>query len=215
MKIKYLGHASFLLRFKTAKLITDPFDPKMVGLPFPRQEADIVTISHQHEDHNRADLVKGEPLVIDLPGEYEKKGVRIKGFLTYHDKKKGAERGENIIFKIESEGISILHCGDLGHVLSDEQVEALGKVDILLVPVGGFYTIEPEEAVELVNKIEPAIVIPMHYNHEKLNQKVFSALKPVEKFLELMGGGERVKDLSLLKSDLEGREKEVIVLELP
>ncbi len=215
MKIKYFGHASFYLRFKKAKLITDPFDPKMVGFSFPRKEADIVTISHGHNDHNRADLVKGEPLVIDLPGEYEKKGVKIKGFLTYHDKQKGAERGENVIYKIEGDDVSLLHLGDLGHVLSDSLVEEVGEVDVLFIPVGGFYTIGPEEAVQNINKLEPKIIVPMHYNHEKLNQQVFGKLAPLERFLESIGKeAQRVDELEISKENLADKEKEVVVLNL-
>jgi hypothetical protein len=105
MEIKYLGHASFLIKTKTAKIVTDPFDPQMVGLKFPKVEAEIVTVSHNHQDHNQVALVLGNPTVFDWPGEFEKMNVRIFGFKTYHDKEKGAKRGENIIFKIEAEGI--------------------------------------------------------------------------------------------------------------
>jgi len=187
MEIKYLGHSSFLIKTKTAKIVTDPFDPQMVGLKFPKVEADIVTISHQHQDHNRSDLVLGSPTVFDWPGEFEKMGIRIFGFKTYHDKEKGAKRGENIVFKIESEGISLVHCGDLGLVPDDDFLDRLGNVDILLVPVGGFYTIDPSEAYQLVKKIEPAIVIPMHYNNPKLNQEVFGSLSSVEEFTKKFG----------------------------
>lgn len=121
MEIKYLGHSSFLIKTKTAKIVTDPYDSHMVGLKFPKVEADIITISHHHQDHDKADQVGFSqtgvlPLVIDIPGEFEKQGIRIFGFKSYHDKKQGQERGENIIYKIEAEGISVLHCGDLGIV---------------------------------------------------------------------------------------------------
>ncbi len=217
MKIKYLGHASFLLKFKRTKVVTDPFDPQMVGIKFPRVEADIVTLSHHHQDHDRADLVKGSPLVIDLPGEYEKEGVRITGVLTYHDKSKGQKRGENVVFKMEGEdGIKVLHCGDLGHVLTDDQIEKIGEVDVLLIPVGGFYTIGPEEAMEVINKIEPAIVVPMHYNHSALNQAVFSQIKPVDEFLKVAGVSEieRVDELEISKNDIVEKEKEIVLLNI-
>ena len=99
MDIKYLGHASFFIKSKEAKLVTDPFDPQMVGLKFPKIEADIVTVSHHHKDHDQAQLVSESPLVIDSPGEYEKKGLRVFGYKTYHDKKKGLERGANTVVR--------------------------------------------------------------------------------------------------------------------
>ena len=107
MDIKYLGHSSFLIKTKTARIVTDPFDPEMVGLKFPKTEADVVTISHNHKDHNQFKNVSGingvDPLIIDMPGEFEKLGVRIFGFQSFHDKTHGSERGENIMYKFESE----------------------------------------------------------------------------------------------------------------
>ena len=216
MKIKYLGHSSFFLRFKKARLVIDPFDSKMVGLPFPRQEADIVLITHHHKDHDQAQLVKGNPVVIDLPGEYEIKQVKIRGFLTYHDDKKGALRGENTIYKIESEGISFLHLGDLGHLLSEEMIEKIGEIDVIFIPVGGIYTIGPEQALKLINEIEPKIIIPMHYNHEKLNQEIFGKLASVDEFVKNFPS-EKVKKvdiLSLSDSEVKEKESEVIVFEI-
>jgi len=187
MEIKYLGHASFLIKTKKAKIVTDPFDSQMVGLKFPKVEADIITVSHQHQDHNRADLVLGSPIVFDWPGEYERLGVRIFGFKTFHDEEKGAKRGENIVFKIEAEGITLVHCGDLGEMPDDNFLDRLGNVDVLFIPVGGFYTIDSEKAYQLTKKIEPNVVIPMHYNHPKLNQKIFSNLTSVEEFAKKFG----------------------------
>lgn len=214
MEIKYLGHASFFLKGKTGVVITDPYD-SYIGLKFPKIEADIVTISHHHEDHDRADLVLGSPLVIDIPGEYEKKGIRITGFSVFHDKKQGKERGKNTLFKIEIDGISLLHCGDLGHVLDDEVVEEIDGVDILLIPVGGFYTINAEEAMTIVRKIEPSIIIPMHYNHPKLNQEIFGKIAPVTDFLEKMGVSQLapIKKLSVKKEELT-EEMRVVVMEV-
>lgn len=213
MEIKYFGHASFYLKGKNATVITDPFDPQMVGLKFPKIEADIVTISHQHPDHNRADLISGNPLVINFPGEYEKKGVKIIGFPSFHDKKEGQERGKNTIFKIEINGLSILHCGDLGHQLSDALIEEIDGVDVLLIPVGGYFTIDEDEAIIISRKIEPSIVIPMHYNHPQLNPQVFANLSPVQNFLKKIGVNETqpLKKLSLKKEEL-GEEMKVVVL---
>ena len=211
MDIKYLGHSSFLIKTKTAKIVTDPFDPEMVGLKFPKTEADIVTISHQHKDHNQFKNVSGvnsvDPLIIDMPGEFEKMGVRIFGFQSFHDKTQGAERGENILYKFESEGISVLHCGDLGVIPEESFLETIGEVDILMIPVGGIYTIDAEEAVSLVKKIEPSIVIPMHYGSGKL--------APVSEFTKKFGLDNPVPLPKLVykKEEIE-QEMKVIVLEI-
>jgi L-ascorbate metabolism protein UlaG (beta-lactamase superfamily) len=191
MEIKYLGHSSFLIKTKTAKIVTDPFDPNMVGIKFPKTEVDIVTVSHQHKDHNQSKNVSGingvEPLLIDMPGEFEKNGVRVFGFQSFHDKTQGSERGENILYKFESEGLSVLHCGDLGTVPEENFLETIGEVDILMVPVGGIFTIDAEEAFQLVKKVEPAIVIPMHYNSDKIDQKNFGKLSVVADFTKKFG----------------------------
>lgn len=195
-------------------MVTDPYSSSMIGIKFPKTEADIVTISHHHEDHNDSSQIVGDPLIIDMPGEFEKNGVRISGFLSYHDKQKGAERGENVLYKIEADGISVLHCGDLGVVPDDAFIEGIGDVDVLLVPTGGFYTIDSGEAVELVRKIEPSIVIPMHYNDPKLNQQVIGKLTPVNDFMHKMGMEtiQPTAKLTLKKEDLE-EEMKIVVME--
>lgn len=219
MEIKYLGHSSFLIKTKNARLVTDPFDPKTVGLKFPKIEADIVTVSHQHQDHNQSQLVSSLPneekLLIDLPGEFEKKGVKISGYLTYHDAEKGKQRGENVIYRIEAEGISILHCGDLGEIPDDQLIETLNGIDILMVPVGGFYTIDSTKAIELIKKVEPSLIIPMHYNHSRLNQEIFTNLNDIDEFLK-KGGWSVDKPLSKLIIKAEDLEEEmrVVLLEI-
>lgn len=220
MEIKYLGHSSFLIKTKTGKIVTDPYDSQMVGLKFPKVEADIITISHHHQDHDKADQVDFSqtgvlPLIIDIPGEFEKQGIRIFGFKSYHDKNQGQERGENIIYKIEAEGISVLHCGDLGVVPTESFLEMIGDVDILLVPVGGFYTIGPDEAVDLIKKIEPSVVIPMHYNHPKINQQIFGKLVSVEEFTKKFGI-EKISPIPkfVYKKEEANEEMKVVVLEI-
>ncbi|KKR68678.1 MAG: Zn-dependent hydrolase [Microgenomates group bacterium GW2011_GWA2_40_6] len=221
MEIKYLGHSSFLIKTKTTKLVTDPFDSELVGLKFPKTEADIITISHHHKDHDQAKLVQSSttgnqpPLIIDMPGEFEKMGIRIFGFQSFHDKTKGSERGENILYKFEAEGISVLHCGDLGFIPEDSFIDLIGEVDILLVPVGGFYTINADEAAELVKKIEPAVIIPMHYNHPKLNQKNFGQLTTVNEFTKKFGieNLAPIQKLVYKKEEIE-QEMKVVVLEI-
>lgn len=219
MEIKYIGHSSFLIKTKTAKVVTDPFDPKMVGLKFPKTEADIVTISHGHNDHNHmAQVVTAEgktPLVFEMPGEFESKGVRIFGFRSFHDDKRGADRGENILYKIEAEGVSILHCGDLGFVPEDSFIDSIGDVDILMVPVGGTFTIDPEAAAQLIKKVEPAMVIPMHYNQPGLDQKNFGQLVAVTEFTKKFG----IENLAPLpklvykKEEME-QEMKIVVLSI-
>src|SRR4030067_3767008 len=136
MDITYLGHASFKLKGKTAVLVTDPY-AGFIGLKFPKTNADIVSISHSHADHNAADLVAGDPFIVDGPGEYEIKGVKIVGGPTFHDNKSGKERGKNVVFNIKIEYLWGGHSGDLGQEhLTDAQVAAIGEVDVLLVPVG-------------------------------------------------------------------------------
>jgi len=211
MEIKYLGHSSFQIKTKTACVVTDPFDPKMVGLKFPKTEADIVTISHHHHDHDMVNQIEGSPLILDWPGQFEKMGVRIWGFQTYHDKKKGDERGKNIMYKFECEQISILHCGDLGTIPEDSMLDEIGETDILLVPVGGTYTLDAAEAAELVKKVEPSIIIPMHYGFP---EGLMKELLPLSEFLKKIGT-EAIVPLDkfvVKKEDLLDLEMKVVVL---
>lgn len=179
MEITSLGHSSFRLKGKTATVVTDPYDPAMVGLAFPKHvAADIVTVSHDHGDHNAVGNLEGRPFVVRGPGEYEIKGVGIVGIGVYHDTENGAQRGSNTIYRIELDGLSFVHLGDLGHSLSADQVDTLDGVDILFVPVGGYYTIDAPTAAALVNKISPSIVIPMHYGRKGLSEKIGTVLSP-------------------------------------
>jgi L-ascorbate metabolism protein UlaG (beta-lactamase superfamily) len=215
MDIKYIGHSSFQIKGKSGTVVTDPFDSKMVGLKYPSLEADIITVSHEHPDHNVSNIIGGNPLLLNIPGEYEKQGIRVTGYLSYHDNSQGKERGKNTLFKIEMEDISVLHCGDLGHLLGEELIEEIDTVDILLIPVGGFYTINADDAVKVISKLEPSLVIPMHYNHDKLDQKTFGQMTPLSDFLTKMGAfeSEPVKKLSVKKADLiEGTK--VVVMEI-
>ncbi len=213
MEIKYLGHSSFRIKGKNAVVVTDPY-ADYVGFKFPQTEADIVTISHDHQDHNQKDLVKGNPFVIKGPGEYEVKGVSVFGIQTFHDESQGAKRGENTVYRLELDGISLCHLGDLGHLLSSQQLGELNGVDILFIPVGGVYTIGPKRAVEVIGQIEPKIVIPMHYLvPEQKGNKTFADLAKVEEFLKEIG--EEVKPQPKLTVSRERlpTEREVVVLE--
>lgn len=214
MDITYLGHSSFKLRGKQVTVVTDPFS-SMVGLPFPKHtSADIVTVSHDHEDHNAAGVVEGNPFVVAGPGEYEIKGVGIVGIGVFHDDAAGAKRGKNTIYRIELDGISIVHLGDLGHELSSVEVDSLDGVDILFVPVGGVYTIDAATAAKVVSEIEPTIVIPMHYNRPGLDQKTFGALTGVDAFLKEMSKTEVTPQPKLtITKDKLPEEMQVVVLQ--
>lgn len=210
MEITHLGHSSFKIRGKQASLVTDPFSPAMTGLKFPKVEAEIVLISHQHEDHNQASLVGGNPRVFAGPGEYEVLGVKILGLATFHDEKKGSERGKNTVFQIKMDGLTLVHLGDLGEKLTSQLVEALNGVDLLLIPVGGVYTINGQSAAEVVAQLEPKLVIPMHYQTPVLKFE----LEPVEKFLKEMGKEEvKPQPKLVIGKDKLPEETEVIVLE--
>lgn len=214
MDIIFLGHSSFKIKGKNISLITDPFDPAMVGLKYPKNEADLVTVSHDHPDHNQVDQVTVGKRVIKGPGEYEIAGTSILGFQTYHDNTKGSERGKNTIYVIEMDGLRLCHLGDLGHKLSDALVEDIGQIDVLMVPVGGEYTVGPTEAVDVVQSIEPGIVLPMHYQMPGLDPKTFEKLQPVEQFLNQLGSSsETLPKLSIKEGELLQGEQKVIILE--
>ena len=214
MDITHLGHSSFKIKGKNAALVTDPFSAEDTGLKFPKVEAEIVTVSHQHGDHNFVGSGKwevgNETLVISGPGEYESKGVKILGISSFHDSSNGSERGKNTIFKIIMAGVNLCHLGDLGHKLEVGTVDLLDGVDILMIPVGEIHTIEVKIAAEIIAQLEPKIVIPMHYQVPGLKFQ----LEPVEKFLLEMGKPEikPVPKLTISKDKLP-EEMEVIVLE--
>ena len=210
MEIKYLGHASFLIQTKDVNIVCDPFSPEL-GLKFPSGiKADILTVSHDHFDHNNIAAVSGNPYLIKEPGEFEIKDVNIFGISSYHDKNQGQERGTNTMFLIEAEGITLCHLGDLGHTLSNEQINELDGIDVLFVPVGGTYTIDAKEAEELVLQIEPKIVIPMHFGIPEIKEP----LSPLADFLKEMGKENIVTQNKLVvKSGQElPEEMQVVVL---
>lgn len=217
MQITYLGHASFKLKGKIGTVVTDPFAQNSVGFAFPTTSADVVTVSHQHEDHNAVALIKPtsrreKVFLVTQPGEYEVGGISVFGVPTYHDDTNGALRGNNTVFTILLDGIRVCHLGDLGHPLSNEQIEAIGSVDILFCPVGGVYTIDPTVAVKTIRQIEPSIVIPMHFRTDKHEASIFGELKTVEDFLQAYGvESQPVPKLEVASGKLP-EETEVVVL---
>ena len=183
MRIRWFGHSCFLLEPSSGypKILTDPFDDS-VGYPIPNVEPDLITESHQHFDHNAHRFIKGKYDVLKRSGSFERDGIKITGILTYHDKSHGRERGENLVFRIEfPEGITVVHLGDLGHILDRKTVETLKPVNVLLIPVGGYFTIEPDEAKKVCEQLDPNIIIPMHYRTKYMNFPI----KPVENFTRL------------------------------
>lgn len=173
----------------------DPFD-QSVGLPLPKLSADIITLSHNHPDHHNASIVSGTtrretPFVIDEPGEYELLGISVWGIPSFHDNEHGALRGPNTIIMVKMDGVHVVHLGDLGHELTDGIVDKLGVVDILLIPVGGVYTIDAKQAMALIEEVEPSVVIPMHYRVSS-SPDAFQKLDGVDKFLKEMGKRELV-----------------------
>lgn len=213
MEISYLGLSAFKIRGRQAVLITDPYNAS-IGFKFPKVEADIITVSHDHFDHNATSAVGGSPFIVAGPGEYDIKGIRILGIPTTHDVDGGTVRGKNTIYQIIMDNLVLVHCGDLGHKLTTEQIEEVGNPDVLFVPVGGDVTIDSHTAAELVTTLEPRIVVPMHYNYSNLSQEFFGRLAPVSNFLKEMGkeGVKSISKLSITKDKLP-QETEIILLE--
>jgi L-ascorbate metabolism protein UlaG (beta-lactamase superfamily) len=180
MKITWLGHACFLIETQGKKIITDPYEPNSYGGAVRYSEIDIqpdiVTVSHQHFDHNYIKKFK-DAEIIDKEGSFKINNIVIEGILSYHDKEKGAVRGKNIIFVIHSEGLKIAHFGDIGTLEID--YEKLKDIDVVLVPVGGTFTIDAEEANSLLEKLNPKIFVPMHFKTSKLAFEIDT----VDKFL--------------------------------
>ncbi len=165
MKIKWLGHSAFLLTESTGiSVLTDPFSPETVGYGFTPASVDIVTVSHDHDDHNYLDGVKSYKQVYDVAGKFEYEGrVHVTGIQAFHDDSEGSKRGKNIIYKFGMDGVNVCHMGDIGEPCSPELIERLLPVDVLMIPVGGNYTIDADLAKEYVDRLMPEIVIPMHY----------------------------------------------------
>ncbi|MEX0895950.1 MAG: MBL fold metallo-hydrolase [Patescibacteria group bacterium] len=190
MTITYLGHSAFKLKGKRGTVITDPYS-QYVGFSLPSSSADMVVISHDHPDHSAASAIGGtarraEPFIINQPGEYEIGGISVFGVPSFHDDSKGSERGKNTIFTIYLDEMRVCHLGDLGHELTTEQIEQIGPVDILMCPVGGVYSLDPEKAVKVIRSLEPSIVIPMHYKTDQHDESVFGEMEPLESFLKAM-----------------------------
>lgn len=211
MQITYLGHSSFFLETLGKRIVTDPFGG--IGYPFPHVSADAVTVSHGHYDHCEVGAVGGAPAVFRSAGEYELGGIRISAYPSFHDDVHGAKRGANLIFRFEAEGVTVCHLGDIGEPCTPGQLQKVGKADILLVPVGGNYTVDAAGAAEYVRRIAPAVVIPMHYKTPGLQIDIGG----VDAFLSLFAGEREVvrvgARISFGREELEKLNKKIIVME--
>jgi L-ascorbate metabolism protein UlaG (beta-lactamase superfamily) len=213
MEVIYLGHSSFKIKGKTSSVVVDPYDAKVSK--FPKDiDANIVIVSHKHADHDAVNQVLGKPFVIDGPGEYEVGGVSVIGVHTFHDDKAGAERGDNTAYVIEFEGMRLCFLGDLGHKLTQEQLDEIGSIDVAFVPVGGTYTIDAKVATEVVKQLDPWVVIPMHYASLTIDPELNSKLAPVDNFLKEMGKPDVVAiPKFVISADRMPTEMQVVVLE--
>jgi L-ascorbate metabolism protein UlaG (beta-lactamase superfamily) len=208
MEITWYGRACFRLRGRDATVITDPCPPS-TGFVAGKHDVDLLTISHSHPDHAYTRSITAG-LTLTRPGEYEFRDLLVTGVRTFHDGKRGAQRGENIVFAVEVDGVHICHLGDLGHLLTEEQLMELGPIDVLLVPGGGEFTISPAEAAEVAAQISPRIVIPMHYAADGGSNDLLGP----EKFLHEMGAADvaRQPKASITPSSLP-EETQVVLLE--
>ncbi|UCF09718.1 MAG: MBL fold metallo-hydrolase [Candidatus Bipolaricaulota bacterium] len=206
MKIRWLGHACFLIETEGKRIVTDPYDEK-VPYAFPEVSADLVTVSHGHGDHNAVGRVGGDPGMIQGTGILEARGISLRGIPAVHDDQGGAQRGKNILYVFDLEGLKVAHLGDLGAPLDDAQREALADVQVVLCPVGGFYTIDARQAAELARQL-PAlrVFVPMHYNTDPIADWPIAR---VDGFVELMdnvrhvGSNEVTLDKDSLPDTLE------------
>lgn len=214
MKIKYLGHSCFLLTESTGTaVVCDPYGDD-VGFCMPGVSADAVTISHPHYDHDNVAKVGGNPVVLDKEQGYELPGVEINAVKSYHDECMGAKRGENVIFKFRMDGLDVCHLGDLGEECSAELIESILPVNVLLIPVGGTYTIDAAMAKEYVDRIMPDVVIPMHYRTKGCNLDIDKVDEFISMFddenIEIEEGGSEVE---LCREDMDGEQTKIIIMD--
>ena len=215
MNITWYGHSCFKLQSKDIVLITDPFDKK-IGLRPPHGAANIVTVSHDHYDHNNFKIIKGDPFVVDSAGEYEINKIIIRGIDSYHDNKEGKERGSNVIYVIEMEDMKICHLGDFGQEgFLNSQLEKIGQIDILFIPVGGTFTIDWKLANTIISQIEPRIIIPMHYKLPGMTGDL-SKIDTADNFCKEHGvsAKDAIEKFSIKKKDLPQDEAKVVLMKI-
>jgi len=217
MNINWYGQSCFQISSVRGKdnhvsIVIDPFSESTTGLKLPKLQADILLVTHDHSDHSNIKAVSGTPFIIKGPGEYDIKKVFVHGISGYHDNVQGSQRGSITIYTIETEGIRLCHLSDLGQKeLTSSQLDEIGDIDILMIPIGGIYTIDTAEAVKIMAQIEPRIIIPMHYKIPKLKIK----LDDIDKFLKSLGikKPESLPKLSIRKKDISTEEAKIIILQ--
>jgi L-ascorbate metabolism protein UlaG (beta-lactamase superfamily) len=214
VKLVWHGHACFELQGKNVTVIIDPF--KGIGIPEPKAAANIVLCSHSHQDHNNVKPVlakQGETLE-GFEGSKKMKGIAIRGIAAFHDDTKGSKRGKNSIYTFNLDGVQFCHLGDLGHELSAQMIEEIGKVDVLFVPVGGYFTIGPETAMRVCEQLKPKMIIPMHYKLPGLASS-FNALKTVDDFVRGKSNTDTIKGPAVNIEELNlPKEPRILVLSL-
>lgn len=211
MNITWRGHACFILESdEGVRVAFDPYD-ESVGYPMRPFLADVVLSSHGHHDHCCRDLLKGNPVWIQGEGEENVSGVRVTGYSTWHDDARGSLRGPNTMFLIEMDGLRILHAGDLGEQLSKTLLSRLGRIDVLMLPVGGTYTLTGEQAAQVAQAVGAAVTLPMHYKAAGVTYPITDE-KP---FLEAMDAldAPHMKALSLTPVNIKDAPR-VVVMEL-
>jgi L-ascorbate metabolism protein UlaG (beta-lactamase superfamily) len=215
MKIKWFGQSCFLITAENGtKILADPFK-NMLGYKLPEIEADIVSTSHNHRDHNNIKAVKGSFIHINELGACTKNDIAIKGVATFHDNVSGTKKGKNTVYNFTIDGIHLCHLGDLGHILSGNQIQVIGTVDVLLLPIGGGPTIGATDAVQVMKQLNPAIVIPMHYRTKALGLFGF-LFEKVDQFIAVSGlHVTKCKELKINKADIKASKEypEIVILE--
>lgn len=210
MNIRWLGHSCFQFTDKEGlTVLTDPFNEE-VGYPVPHVKTDIVTVSHHHYDHDSVQVLIGKPQIVSGEGPHNFSGLSIKGIASFHDPDQGVKRGKNTLFSFTMDGVRIVHLGDLGHLLTPDQIADVGPVDIACVPIGGVYTVDAEQAYQVVQQLNPKIVLPMHY---KLDDNVALPIDRIDRFLAYFTQVKRAKTLDITPDSLP-QIRETIVLEL-
>ncbi|WGI17395.1 MBL fold metallo-hydrolase [Methanonatronarchaeum sp. AMET-Sl] len=206
MEIKWWGHACFEIKNQST-VVTDPHDGKSIGLKPPSPKADLILVSHDHYDHNAVSTVKGEPVTISSIGNSTARGIKINGIQTYHDKSQGGQRGKNLIYKFKLDNKTICHLGDLGHIPNQKTIKKIGNIDILFIPVGGNFTINAEEAKQIINLIKPKIAIPMHYKIPGITIPIDG----IDKFKEEINNYQEVKNPYKLPKTLPNKTEIKII----
>lgn len=213
MNIHWFGHSAFqLISQKGTVILIDPYG-KFLGYRMPKVKADIVAVTHDHKDHSQIQVAEGPYELINQPGHFSVRGVEIQGVATYHDNVEGAKRGNNIIFVFTVDGLRICHAGDLGHALDTRQLEQIGRVDVLMIPVGGKATLDGTGAAAVMKQLQPAVAIPMHYSTKALGLLGRLFFAKADKFLQAAGQPVNVVEELVVTSETLAGQRGVYTLQ--